>query len=72
MTIFSNIERKKEPKTRKTRKVIRKYEITSASHIPSIKEELKQKMQIKIQRERPFDECNKFYSQNKIFETDAK
>ena len=44
MSIFSNIERKKDPKTRKTRKFIRKYEITSASHIPSIKEELKQKM----------------------------
>ena len=50
MSILSEIERDKDPKTRKTRGVIRKYKITSANDIPSIKEELKQKMQIKEQR----------------------
>ena len=39
--------------------------------IPSIKEELKQKIQVKAQRERRFDTRSKFYRQNKIFQTDA-
>ena len=37
MSILSEIERNKDPKTRKARKVIRKYKITSANDIPSIK-----------------------------------
>ena len=42
ISILSEIERNKDPKARKTRKVIRKYKITSAIDISSIKEELKQ------------------------------
>ena len=72
MSILSEIERNKDPKTRKARKVIRKYKITNGIDIPSIKEELKQKIQVKAQRERRFDKRNKFYRQNKIFQTDAK
>ena len=37
MSILSEIERNKDPKTRKARKAIRKYKITSANDIPSIK-----------------------------------
>ena len=37
MLILSEIERSKDPKIRKARKVIRKYKITSANDIPSIK-----------------------------------
>ena len=37
--------------------------------IPSIIEEIKQKMQVKVQRERQFDKHNR---QKKIFQTDAK
>ena len=44
MLILSEIERNKNPKTRKARKVIRKYKIRSAIDISSIKEELKQKI----------------------------
>ena len=51
MQILSIIERNKDLKTRKARKVIRKYKITNAIDIPSIKEELKQKIQVKAQRE---------------------
>ena len=47
MSIPSEIERNKDPKTRKARKVIRKYKITNAIDIPSIKEEIKQKIQVK-------------------------
>ena len=36
MSILSEIERNKVPKTRKARKVIRKYKITNAVDIPSI------------------------------------
>ena len=67
MSILSEIERNKDPKTRKARKVIRKYKITSTNDIRSIQEELKQKMQVKAQRERRFDKPNRFYRQNKIF-----
>ena len=41
MLVLSEIERNKDPKTRKARKVIRKYKITNVIDIPSIKEELK-------------------------------
>ena len=72
MSISCEIERNKDSKMRKSRKVIRKYKITSDNNIPSIKEKLKQKVQVKAQKERRFDKRNKFYRQNKIFQTDAK
>ena len=59
--ILSKIERNKDPNTRKARKVIRKYQIENAIDIPSIKEELKQKMEVKAMRERRFNKPNKFY-----------
>ena len=40
MQILSVIESNKDLKKRKAMKVIRKYKITSANDIPSIKEEL--------------------------------
>ena len=43
MSILSETKRDKDPKTRKARKVIRKYKITSDNDIPNIKEELKEK-----------------------------
>ena len=72
MSILSKIERNKDPKTRKARTVIRKYKITIVIDIPIIKDKLKQKIQVKAQRERRFDKSNKFYRQNKIFQMDAK
>ena len=59
--ILSKIERNKDPNTRKARKVIRKYQIENVIDIPSIKEELKQKMEVKAMRERRFNKRNKFY-----------
>ena len=50
----------KDPKTRKARKVIRKYKIRNITDIPSIKEQLKQKLQVKAQMGRRFDKRNKF------------
>ena len=59
MSILCEIERNKDSKTRKGREVIRKYKIASDNNIPSIKEKLKQKVQVKAQRERRFDKRNK-------------
>ena len=52
MQILSKIERNKDSKTRNLRKVIRNCKITNAIDISSIKGELKQKIQVKTQRER--------------------
>ena len=52
MSIISEIEQNKDPKAKKARKFMRKYKITSVIDIPSIKKELKQKMQVKAQKER--------------------
>ena len=72
MSILSEIKWNKDPKTRKARKDIRKYNITSANDIPSNKEKLKEKNASKTQRERRFDERHKFYRQNEIFQMDVK
>ena len=50
MSILSEIEKNKNPKTRKARMVIRKYKITNVIVIPSIKEKLKQKRQVKARK----------------------
>ena len=54
MSIPSETERNKDLK------------ITSADHIPSIKDELNAKMQVKAQRKRRFDKRNKLYRQKKF------
>ena len=56
----------------RAKKVVRKYKIESKTQIPCIKEELKQKLQLKAQRMRRFEKRSKFFRQNRIFETDAK
>ena len=72
MSILSEIEWNKDPKTRKARKAIRKYNITSANTIPNNKEKLKEKNASKTQRERRFDKRHKFFRQNEIFQMEAK
>ena len=57
----SILKKNKYPNTRKATKVVRTYKVPSAVDISSIKEELKQKIQVKSQRERRFDKRNKFY-----------
>ena len=51
MSILGGTERNKDPKARKARKAIRKYKITNAINIPSIRAELEQEIQVKAQRE---------------------
>ena len=72
ISILEELQTDKDVRSGKARKVIRKYQIDSKEKIPAIKEELKQKLQVKAQRLRRFTKSNKFYRQNKIFETDAK
>ena len=72
ISILEELQKDNGEKSGKARKVIRKYKILSKEQIPTIKEELKQKLQVRAQRLRRFDKCQKFFRQNKIFETDAK
>lgn len=72
ISILDELQRNGKSKSRKSRQVIRKYHIENKEQIPAIKEELKQKLQVKAQRLRRFTKRNDFYRQNKIFETDAK
>ena len=57
-------KKNKYPNTRKATKVVRTYKVPSVVNIPSIKEELKQKIQVKTQGERRFDKRYKFYRLN--------
>ena len=59
-------------KIRKLRKIKRKYKISDENALLSTTESLKQRMQIKAQRLRRFDTRDRFYRQNKIFQTDAR
>ena len=72
ISLLEELQKDKEIRSGKARKVIRKYRIESNDKIPAIKEELKQKLQVKAQRVRRYVKRNKFYRQNKIFETDTK
>ena len=72
ISLLEELQKDKEIRSGKARKVIRKYRIESNDKIPAIKEELKQRVQVKAQRVRRYVKRNKFYRQNKIFETDTK
>ena len=72
ISILTEIENGNNPKTRKSRKLKRKFNLKNHAEIPVLKEELKQKMQAKAQRLRRFEKRSKFYRQNKTFESDAK
>ncbi|XP_065067405.1 uncharacterized protein LOC135692976 [Rhopilema esculentum] len=72
ISLLEELQKDKEIKSGKARKVLRKYKIKSKDQVPAIQEELKQKLQVKAQRLRRYIKRNKFYRQNKIFETDPK
>ena len=54
------------------RKVRNRNNVTDENSLLTAKETLKQKIQVKAQRLRRYDKRNRFYRQNKIFNTDAK
>ena len=70
--LCEELQKDKEIRSSNAKKVVRKHKIVSKRQIPSIKEELKQKLQVKAQRLRRYEKRSKFFRQNKIFETDAK
>jgi len=72
ISLCEELQKDKEIRSGNAKKITRKYKIVSKSQIPSIKEELKQKLQVKAQRLRRYEKRSKFFRQNKIFETDAK
>ena len=72
ISLCEELQKDKEIRSSNAKKVVRKYKIVSKSQIPSIKEELKQKLQVKAQRLRRYEKRSKFFRQNKVFETDAK
>ena len=72
LSLLDEIQKDKILRSGKAKKVVRKYKIESKTQIPCIKEELKQKLQVKAQRMRRFEKRSKFFRQNRIFETDAR
>ena len=71
-SLYEELQKDKEIRSGIAKKVMRKYKIVSKSQIPSIKEELKQKLQVKAQRLRRCEKRSKFFRRNTIFETDTK
>ena len=72
MSIFNEVSKGVNLKIRKLRKIKRKYKISDENALLPTKESLKQRMQVKAQRLRRFDKRDRFYRQNKIFQTDAR
>jgi len=73
ISILEELSKGVSVKSRKARKVIRKYNLSSEqTRIPEIKETLKQKLQLKDQRIRRYEKRTKFFRQNKIFKDDPK
>ena len=72
ISILDELSRGNNVKSRKGRKVKRKYKLKSLEDIPPVKETLKQKVTVKAQRLRRFEKRSKFYSQNRVFQTDPK
>ena len=69
ISLCEELQKDKEIRSGNAKKISRKYKIVSKSQIPSIKEELKQKLQVNAQRLRRYEKRSKFFRQNKIFET---
>ena len=72
ISLCEELQKDKEIRSGNAKKIMRMYKIVSKSQILSIKEELKQKLQVKALRLRRYERRSKFFRQNKIFETDAK
>ena len=72
ISILNEVSKGANLKTRKLRKIKRKYKISDEKALLSTKESLKQRTQVKAQRSRRFDKRDRFYRQNEIFQTDAR
>ena len=71
LSIISELQRGIDVKGRKCRRMIKIHQLTK-ENITSVKETIKQKMQLKAQRIRRYERRSKFYRQNMIFKTDAR
>ena len=57
---------------RMSRNIEKKYKISDENTLLIAKESLKQRMQVKAQRLRRLEKRDRFYRQNKVFQTNAK
>ena len=71
LSILTELQRGVNVKGKACRTMKRKYKIEK-DNINTVKETIKQRMQLKAQRLRRYEKRNKFYRQNMIFKTDAK
>ena len=71
LSIISEVERGVDVKGVAFRRLKYKYKLTH-SNLKTVKENIKQKMQLKAQRKRRFEKRTNFYRQNLIFKTDPK
>ena len=72
LSILDEISKGTAVKTKKARKVRNRNNVTDENSLLTAKETLKQNIQVKAQRLHRSDKRNRFYRQNKIFQTDAK
>ena len=72
LSIITEVEKGNDVKTRRGRKIRKKYNFNDKNSLLTAKEILKQKISLKSQRLRRYEKRVKFYRQNRIFKTDAK
>ena len=71
LSILDDLSKGINVKTRKGRKVKRKYKSENENDITTAKERIKQKVLVKAQRITRFEKRTKFYRQNKVIKTDT-
>ena len=72
LSILTELADGRNVKTRKGRKVRRKYDIKNEANINVAKEVLKQRISVKSQRLRRYEKRERFFRQNRMFTTDTK
>ena len=72
LSILTEIGKGLNVRSRKGRKLRRKYDLNGGKDILVIREIIKQKIMVKSQRMRRYDKRIKFFRQNQIFKSDAK
>jgi len=71
ISILNEISTGVNVKTRLSRNIEKKYKISDENTLLIAKESLKQRMQVKAQRLRRLEKRDRFYRQNKVFQTNA-
>jgi len=72
ISILNEISKGVNVEIRMSRNIEKKYKISDENTLLIAKESLKQRMQVKAQRLRRLEKRDRFYRQNKVFQTNAK